>query len=229
MKFGSLFSGIGGMDLGLERAGMVCKWQVEIDEHATKVLTKHWPNVPRFRDVRDVGKRNLEWVDLIAGGFPCQDVSHAGKRIGIEGARSGLWSEFHRIISELRPRYALVENVTGLLDRGIERVVGDLAGIGYDAEWDVIPACAFGAPHPRERVFIVAYPTSVSGRWQRRWLTCTTEGYPQRNVCWQETEPPVRRMADGVPNRLDRRRGLGNAVSPQVAQWIGERILEATA
>lgn len=127
MRFGSLFSGIGGMDLGLERAGMRCAWQIEIDEHKRSVLSKHWPNVPKFNDVRECGKHNLEPVDLIAGGFPCQDVSHAGPRIGINGARSGLWSEFHRIIYELRPRYTLVENVTGLLDRGIERVLGDLS------------------------------------------------------------------------------------------------------
>ncbi len=106
MKFGSLFAGIGGFDLGLERAGMECRWQVEIDDYATKVLEKHWPDVKRYRDIRDVN--DLEWVDLICGGFPCQDISYAGKGAGIEGARSGLWSEYARIIRLVRPRFTEV-------------------------------------------------------------------------------------------------------------------------
>src|SRR5688572_2857581 len=137
------------MDLGLERAGMQCVWQVEIDEFCRKVLTKHWPNVPKFNDVRECGKHNLEPVDLIAGGFPCQDISEVGSRRGIDGARSGLWREMHRIVGELRPRYVLVENVSGLLNRGIERVLGDLAAIGYDAEWSLLSACSMGAAHSR--------------------------------------------------------------------------------
>ncbi len=159
MRFGSLFAGIGGMDLGLERAGMECAWQVEIDDYCQRVLTKHWPDVPKFGDIRDCGKDNLEPVDLICGGFPCQDISYAGKGAGIaEGTRSGLWSEYHRIICELRPRYVLVENMAALLVRGIDRVLGDLAAGGYDAEWDCIPASAVGAPHRRDRVFVIAYP-----------------------------------------------------------------------
>ena len=101
MRFGSLFAGIGGMDLGLERAGMECAWQVEIDPYCQKVLAKHWPDVQRFGDIKDCGAHNLEPVDLICGGFPCQDISLAGKGAGIEGERSGLWSEYHRIICEL--------------------------------------------------------------------------------------------------------------------------------
>ena len=168
--FGSLFSGIGGIDLGLERAGMTCSWQVEIDEYAQKVLAKHWPNVARYGDVRTVGRDTLAGVDLIAGGFPCQDISGAGRRAGITGERSGLWSEFYRIICELRPRYVLVENVAVLLypirrkgyiePAPISRVLGDLASCGYDAEWQSLPAAAVGAPHIRDRAFIVAYPAS---------------------------------------------------------------------
>lgn len=213
------------MDLGLERAGMECAWQVEIDPFCRKVLTKHWPNVPKFNDVREVGKLNLERVDLIAGGFPCQDVSEAGARVGLDGQRSGLWREFHRIVSELRPRFVLVENVTGLFDRGIDRVLGDLAAIGYDAEWSVLSACAFTAPHARERVFLLAYPTSERSE-QRRWLKQQTDSEAQRDVSiWKDQSGPVR-MADGVSRRMDRLRSIGNAVVPQVAQWIGERIAE---
>ena len=157
--FGSLFSGIGGLDLGLERAGMRCAWQVEIDDYATKVLAKHWPDVTRFRDVRECGEHNLAPVDLVAGGFPCQDISDAGKQAGIEGERSGLWAHFYRIICELRPRYVIVENVAALLHRGMGRVLGDLAACGYDAEWQILSAESVGAPHLRERVFIVAYAT----------------------------------------------------------------------
>lgn len=131
ITFGSLFSGIGGLDLGLERAGMKCAWQVEIDEYARKILTKHWPDIPKFTDVRTVGKHNLASVDVIAGGFPCQDVSLAGKRRGLAGERSGLWAEYFRIIGELRPRVALIENVPGLLTAGFDRVLCDLASIEY--------------------------------------------------------------------------------------------------
>ena len=164
MTFGSLFAGVGGFDLGLERAGMVCKWQVEIDGFCQKVLAKHWPDVPRFVDVRDCGMHNLEPVNLIAGGFPCQDVSIAGKRKGLQGEQSGLWAEFARIVCEVKPRWVLVENVPGLLSSNAGRDFGtilrDLAACGYDAEWDCIPAAAFGAPHLRYRVFIVAYSKS---------------------------------------------------------------------
>ena len=163
MTFGSLFAGIGGFDLGLERAGMACAWQVEREPYAVRVLEKHWPNVRRHDDVRTFPPEEGNWeVDLICGGFPCQDISVAGKGAGLAGERSGLWHEMHRIISELRPRYVIVENVAALLSRGMETVLGELSEIGYDAEWHVIPASAVGAPHRRDRVWIVA--DSVSER-----------------------------------------------------------------
>ena len=156
---GSLFAGIGGIDLGFERAGFETVWQVEINEYCRKVLARHFPNAERYDDVRTVGKHNLRPVDVIAGGFPCQDISNAGNQAGIdEGERSGLWREQHRIISLLRPSFAFMENVAALLGRGMARVIGDLAAIGYDAEWQVIPAKELGALHLRERVWIVAYP-----------------------------------------------------------------------
>ena len=158
LTFGSLFAGIGGFDLGLERAGMACAWQVEREPYAVRVLEKHWPNVRRHDDVCTFPPAEGNWaVDLICGGFPCQDISFAGKGLGLAGKRSGLWVEMHRIIGELRPRYVIVENVAALLARGMETVLGDLSEIGYDTEWHVIPACAVGAPHRRERVWIVAY------------------------------------------------------------------------
>jgi DNA (cytosine-5)-methyltransferase 1 len=166
VNVGSLFSGIGGFDLGFERAGMRVAWQVELDPFCRAVLARHFPAAARFEDVRRVGARELDPVDLVCGGFPCQDLSSAGRGAGIDGARSGLWAEYARIIRELRPRYVVVENVPALLtgkgkrwDRGrIGRVLGDLAEARYDAEWACLSAREFGAPHLRKRVWIVAYP-----------------------------------------------------------------------
>jgi DNA (cytosine-5)-methyltransferase 1 len=166
LTFGELFAGIGGFSLGLERAGMKCKWQVEIDPYATAVLKKHWPEVPKHDDVRTFPPQGDYAVDLICGGFPCQDISVAGKGAGLAGARSGLWYEFARIIGVVRPRYVVVENVAALLNRGMGTVLGDLSSLGYDAEWHVIPASAVGAPHRRDRVWIVANARREHGdRW----------------------------------------------------------------
>jgi len=162
VTFGSLFAGIGGIDLGFERAGFTCKWQVEIDDYANKVLEKHWPNVHRERDINDCGKENLEWVDVIVGGFPCQDLSYAGRGAGLDGERSGLFFETVRLVCELRPRIIMLENVAALLTRGLDRVCGTLAAVGYDAEWHCIPAAALGAPHIRDRIFILGYANSYS-------------------------------------------------------------------
>jgi DNA (cytosine-5)-methyltransferase 1 len=190
LTVGSLFSGIGGLDLGLERAGMRVLWQCESDPYCRAVLRKHWPDVPCYEDVTtllaDPGRERrgggvagahhgttgtgtdqddgaAEYgrplsIDVLAGGFPCQPFSVVGRRRGLADAR-WLWPDFARLIRLLRPRYALMENVPGLLvGGGMAEVLGDLAGCGYDAEWDCIPAAALGAPHLRYRVFIVAYP-----------------------------------------------------------------------
>ena len=231
ITFGSLFAGIGGFDLGFERAGMVCKWQVEIDDYATRVLAKHWPNVHRERDIRQCGLHNLQRVDVICGGFPCQDISYAGHGAGLDGKRSGLFFEAVRVVRQLRPRIVVLENVAALLTRGLDRVVGTLAEVGYDCEWHCIPAAAVGAPHIRERIFILAYSS-------RQWVTCIVrQGQAQSigsNPRARERErkrfaiePAVGRVADGVPARVDRLRGLGNAVVPQVAEYIGKHVVRA--
>ena len=167
-----LFSGIGGFSLGLERTGgFTTVAFCEIDPYCRKVLTKHWPKVPIYDDVRtltaDIFRRDRIAVDVICGGFPCQDLSFAGKRAGLEGARSGLWSEYRRLIRELRPQFVIVENVPGLLSLGMGTVLGDLAALRYDAVWDCIPACAVGAPHRRDRVWIIAHANSVRVREQQ--------------------------------------------------------------
>jgi len=166
--FGSLFAGIGGLDLGLERAGMTCKWQVEIDPYCCAVLEKHWPGVPRWDDATTFPPGREGWeVDLVCGGFPCQPVSHVGRRRGTADAR-WLWPEFSRIIGLLQPRWVLVENVPGLRSvnsgAAFTQVLQDLARHGYDAEWASVPAAVFSAPHLRYRVFIVAY--AHQGRWR---------------------------------------------------------------
>lgn len=162
MRVLDLFSGIGGFSLGLERAGFQTVAFCEIDPFCRRVLAKHWPEVPIYDDVRELTGARLTAdgiaIDAIAGGFPCQDISIAGRGAGLDGERSGLWREYARLIGELRPQYAIVENTAALLSRGLGTVLGELAAIGYDAEWHCIPAAAVGAPHLRDRVWIVAYP-----------------------------------------------------------------------
>jgi DNA (cytosine-5)-methyltransferase 1 len=359
LTVGSLFSGIGGFDLGFERAGMHTVWFCEQDAFCQRVLAKHWPGVPCHPDVRALvadtaslgredgpglddrgrplvrsvpgavggtGRRDsaprvqdggrdsvassegdvgeplpvpVPYVDVLCGGFPCQDISLAGKGAGIDGSRSGLWREFARLIGELRPRYVVVENVPALTSRGLDRVLGDLAACGFDAEWDHLPASAFGAPHRRDRLWLVAYASSdelweqsgrgggesgsgaalaglngaarsladaprdmpagstptgaererARARGQRSGADLAdTDGRrlevgPQRNgeplgpglepslghdpdgrSAW-EFEPDVGRVAHGIPARVERLRSLGNSLVPQIAQWIGERIV----
>jgi DNA (cytosine-5)-methyltransferase 1 len=376
LRVGSLFSGIGGFDLGFERAGMRTVWFCEQDPYRRAVLARHWPGVPIYEDVRDLvadpersgfmGARGNQRehalsrqdgrepavveriarqghsagdlsvpvppIDLLCGGFPCQDISLAGRGAGIEGERSSLWFEFARLIRGLEPRWVVVENVPALTSRGLDRVLRDLAESGYDAEWDCLPASAFGAPHRRDRIWIVAYPngtrsqghgrpserarevvTAASGaaggaimadsasegrgspgsasetllepgaieRSTRRrggltgdvahssrdaeagteptpWTlgertratgeSATDEGRttddpdsrrhgpPEEGIWtrrdgtlgsgWWLSEPNVGRVADGIPSRVDRLAALGDSLVPQIAEWIGRRIMD---
>lgn len=157
MKVLDLFSGIGGFSLGLERAGMETVAFCEISPVCRHLLAHHWPDVPCFDDVTTLTGERVGPVDVICGGFPCQDISFAGKGAGLAGERSGLWREYARLVRELRPAFVIVENVAALLGRGLGDVLGDLAALGYDAWWDCIPASAVGAPHRRDRLWVVAY------------------------------------------------------------------------
>ena len=219
---------------GLERTGgFRTVWQVEIDDYCRRVLAKHWPDVRRWDDIRTFPPAGEWGVDVVCGGFPCQPVSHAGLRRGEDDER-WLWPEFARIIRILRPKFAILENVTGLLDSGLGRVLGDLAEIGFNAEWSVLSSCTMGAPHPRQRVFVVAYPNQEHGRkrvggWTERQgaiLTrnnrASTWADPERKP--METEAGNNRMANGLSGRMVG--AGGNAVVPQCAEWIGQRILE---
>ena len=205
------------------------------------VLAKHWPGVPCYPDVCELSAERLAAdgiaVDAICGGFPCQDISYAGFGAGLGGERSGLWSEFARLIGELRPRFVLVENVAALLDRGMGAVLGDLARIGYDAEWSVVSACSVGAPHVRRRVFIVAYPDSIYGRSGIRDTVArelrslqALDGEAGPRTGWRarlENPSALYGGADGVPYGMDRNRAIGNAVVPQITEIIGRAIMRA--
>jgi DNA (cytosine-5)-methyltransferase 1 len=226
---GSLFTGIGGLDLGLERAGMTVRWQVERDPWCQRVLAKHWPNVQRYKNVEDVGV-DLEAVDLICGGFPCQPVSQAGHQKGTDDDK-WLWPEFQRIVGLLRPRVVLVENVPGLFTanggHAFGEVIGDLADSGYDCEWSMLRAdYTVGAPHRRERVWIVAYAnhegqSSLSFDEESRVFVPSLK---QRHRRWP-SPPKLDRMAPGIPEGMDRLVGLGNSVIPHTSELIGNRVL----
>lgn len=238
MTFGSLFAGIGGFDLGLERAGMKCKWQVEIDPFCQRVLAKHWPDVRRWDDVRTFPPGDAdEWrVEVIAGGFPCQDISFAGRGGGLDGERSGLWFEYERVIRALRPRYVLVENVAAILDpgRGFDRVLSGLASLGFDAEWSVLSACAMGAPHTRERVFVVAHANRLDGKeglgpFEKRGPEAIQPGdLGESRRRRLDAIADAGRSLDGIPDRVDRLRSLGNSIYPEAAEWIGRQLMEAS-
>lgn len=233
LTVGSLFSGIGGLDLGLERAGMHVVWQSEIDPYASRVLKKHWPDVPNLGDITEI--TTFPYADIICGGFPCQDVSDAGKRTGITGGRSGLYRPMVQAIRMVRPIYGLLENVAALLGRGMGRVLGDLAEIGYDAEWDCLPAGAFTAHHLRDRVFIIASCSDaeclrLQGEWtaaEGSWSREQFERLVQAELRLSIPAGSIGGVSDGVRHRSHRLRCLGNAVVPQVAEWIGRRIVEA--
>jgi DNA (cytosine-5)-methyltransferase 1 len=192
-RIGSLFSGIGGLELALESLGMRTVWQVECDRYARRVLWQHWPIVPKYEDVCAVGAANLCPVDVICGGFPCQGISDAGLRLGLDDPRSGLWREFARVVRELRPRYVFVENVAALRVRGLGRVLGDLAEIGYDAEWDCVRAADVGAPHLRNRLFLLAY----SGGQQSQGQQVTIAGSGVSAVVARDGEERPMADADG--------------------------------
>lgn len=240
MTFGSCFAGIGGMDLGLERAGWTCRWQIENDPRCIRVLQKHWPNVKRYGDIAEVNGSELEPVDFVVGGFPCQDISNQGAvwgiRAGLDGERSGLWWKMLETVRLVRPRGVVVENVAAILGNGLATVVASLSEIGYDSEWDCIPAFAFGLPHERYRMLLVAYNREErrKGRWSKPirgvagvpWFK-DVRGLADLRGRSDLPEPLVRRTGDGISLGLDRLAGIGNAVVPQVAEWLGLRIIEA--
>lgn len=244
LEVGSLFTGIGGLDLGLEQAGLKTVWQVEFDDWAREKLAENFPHTEKFKDVREVGRHNLRAVDVICGGFPCQDISVANTSgQGLDGEKSGLWFEMFRIICELRPKYALIENVPNLLNRGLHRVLSDLASIGFDAEWQTLRASTFGLPHKRNRLFIISYPCGIRPTQRnvknffaklgesnpQRFDDKTTSGFEEIGRTYPQI-PEHLRMDNGISfelSEIERAvKGYGNAVAVPVARWLGERIIE---
>jgi DNA (cytosine-5)-methyltransferase 1 len=240
MKVLDLFSGIGGFSLGLEAAGMETVAFCEFDEHARKVLKKHWPDVPIHNDVRELdGNEYRGTVDVVCGGFPCQDLSNAGKKAGITGDRSSLYREMLRIISECLPRYAIFENVSALLTgdsgRWFAQFLYDLAEVGYDAEWHCIPACFLGASHQRDRVWVVAYPNKINREssefrqvlGQPDLSRELSRGFERIERRPNTSESLLYRENDGVSTRSyrDRLARLGNSVVPQIPEAIGRAIM----
>jgi DNA (cytosine-5)-methyltransferase 1 len=279
LKHLDLFSGIGGFSLGLERTGgFETVGFCDSDKKTHLVLKKHWPNVPIYDDVSTLKGSDLGTIDIITGGFPCQDLSVAGKGAGLAGARSGLWFEFHRLIKETQPKWVIAENVAVLRSRGLDQVLRSLDEIGYDAEWHCISASAVGAPHRRDRIWIVAHPRhrcgrdfgssqerhNASGEWTTDSDTISGSGGQSASVAYSgseglerlrirtlstepqeslssscgsivrsvtnsdfwKTEPQLGRVADGIPNRLDRLKQLGNSLVPQIPEMIGYAILQ---
>lgn len=234
----SLFAGIGGFDLGLERTGgFETVAFVEIDAEAQRVLRKHWPRVPIYDDVREITAEGLRAdgiePDCIVGGFPCQDISLAGAGAGLAGERSGLWRHYRRLIGEIRPRYVIVENVAALLSRGLGTVLGDLAALRYNAEWHCIPASYVGARQLRDRVWIVAYPErdgvqgwqTVTAAWCEKSREEQLAGLVQPCAWPTVSGARDRGTGHGIPRGVHRNKQLGNAVVPQIPELIGRAIL----
>ena len=236
---GSLFAGINGFGLGFSWVGIKTLWTVELDSYCRKVIAKNTPDVKIYEDIHDVGSHNLESVDIISGGFPCQDISVAGKQAGITGRRSGLWGEMFRIIGELRPRYAVIENVANLVRLGLETVICNLACIGYDAEWQIISAADVGAPHLRKRVWIISYPQGNGcGQVQRE---CTEKLLP-KNEDAQKFEgscrnvPDTNQFDDDNPGyetgkvrgerqeKTEIQRHFSDSTSQRLPDWAGEKM-----
>lgn len=236
MKVLDLFSGIGGFSLGLERAGFKTIAFCEFDKKAQSVLKKNFPNIPIEEDIRFLSSTKYRGVDLICGGFPCQDISIAGKKEGIKhGNRSGLWYEYKRIIQGIQPKYVIIENVGNMLHFGLYGILKELNSLGYNARWDIISAASVGYPHYRKRLWVIAYPNeerfsgflesysnSIESIFKKRQSEC---GFNPSRPFQISNIPESIRMDDGLPGRVDRAKQLGNGLVPDIAQMIGEAIM----
>ena len=233
LSHGSLFSGIGGFELGAEYAGIKTIWNCEFETYQRNILKKHFKDNEQYTDVRTANIS--ERVDIISGGFPCQDISVAGKMEGIKGERSGLWSEMFRIIRDVRPKYVIIENSPALLIRGFEQVLCDLSEIGYDAEWQCISNIAFGYPHKRERLYAIAYSNEIrlqsdirkhrtANSIFRKWASNQIDGYSMSKRIREMAASDVVRNGNGFRHWTHRVGSLGNAVNPTVAHYLFECI-----
>jgi DNA (cytosine-5)-methyltransferase 1 len=250
MNHGSLFNGIGGFQLAAKQMGWNNIFSCEIDNFCNQVTQKHYPNCIQYEDIRNTNFTiHRGTIDVLTGGFPCQDISNAKthtsnkkyEQNGITGKRSGLWFEMLRAIKEIKPAFVVAENVSSLTHKGLHTVLLCLSEIGYNAEWATLPASQFGAPHQRERIWIVAYPNSY-GRKQESIILSqiinkkireTPEWQLSRTICQtygKKTLPQYCGIHDGVPLELHHAKriaAIGNAIVPQIAFEIFKAIVSA--
>lgn len=231
LTHGSLFSGIEGFGLGAALAGIKTLWSCESEEYQAGIIKKNFGKDHEInRDIRTY--KNPPFVDVISGGFPCQDTSIAGKGVGITGERSGLWTEMHRIIREVRPKYVIIENSPVLLRRGFEHVLCGLSEIGYNAEWQCLSGTDFGIQQGRKRLYCIAYSESVNNQRSRSeslfrqpYLPGQPGGvYPGWRDRQSISAPKFSGVPNGVPDRVDRTECAGNAVQPIIAHYLFECI-----
>ena len=243
ITLGSAFSGIGGFELGLERSSIPnlrTIWQIERNEFCRKVLARHWPNALRYNDIEKLDYSGIEIPDILCAGFPCQDFSVSGKQAGLKGENSGLWYNLFELISVLRPGIVLLENVAAIIAIGLPEIAGAFSSIGYDMQWTIISARSLGACHLRERWFAVAYPVKKNrGNKPFDPLSMEKENKPecqrgkieriQPKNYWKgfPTRSGLCRRDDGIPNRLDRIRSLGNAIVPACSEYVGNCLVDS--
>ena len=225
MRALDLFSGGGGFSDGFKRAGIEVIAHSEIAEYPSRVLHHRWPETPNLGDV--ISAEYDGSVDIVCGGFPCQDISlaNSGSMVGIAGKKSGLWSEFYQQIRRHNPTFAIIENSPVLRTKGLDRILSELSEIGYDAEWHCIPATAVDAPHSRDRLWVISYPAGLGDRLPEGQVL--TRRHFVKHVPEWPTEPRICRVADGVPDQKHRLALLGNAVVPTIPFIIAKALQDA--
>lgn len=223
MRHMDLFSGLAGFSLGLTAAGTARTVVFsEVDDHCCAVLAQRYPTTPNFGDVSTL--RFDEHIDVITGGFPCQDISISGKGTGIGGSKSSLWFSMLEQVRRHTPRWIIIENSPALRTRGLDVVLSGLSALGYYAEWHCIPCTAVGAPHSRDRIWIISYPASVGDRLPEGQVL-SRRHFLEHFSRWP-SEPSFPRVVDGVPQQKQRLKALGNAVCPRLVYVIGQAINE---
>lgn len=235
---GSLFSGIGGFELGARWSGIRTAWNCEILPYNQKILKQQFPNTKQYADIKEL--TGPDYCDIISGGFPCQNISSAGNGEGIKGEKSGLWSEMFRICRQVKPRYIIIENSPMLTFRGLERVLCNLSEIGYDAQWQCLSNKDFGFPHRRERIYIIAYTGGIGEErwiWQPRKVSEISQRRQDSKIFMQGifkdglfideeggSQSALIGKNDGVSFPLHRIKALGNSVNPAIAHYLFECI-----
>ena len=221
MTHGSLFSGIGAFDLGAELNGIETIWNCEIEQYPRNLLQKRFKNTIQYNDIKEM--QNPKYVDIISGGFPCQNISIAGRQEGVDGVKSGLWREMWRICREVKPRYVIIENSNAILNRGFEHILEAFAEIGYNAEWQCLQGYQFGTPQRRRRMYAVFYTPSKRDRLEKGQIF--TGWNKPIYTDWRNTKDRVYGVVDDVSHRVDRHRTLGNAVMPVISDYIFKCII----